>query len=195
MGLRCSLTGFTMVRMKCRSASVARANQDKPIYSAIPGYVEAARGFVRLWPAPLAPPKASQPCATSSAHAHSGASRLPCYIEATAQSQRNHRRRRVQCCRKLSLGSVDSSIEMDATLGLQEGDSNDMRVGRVLPTLTMGHGRPPVQALAEPVTLGAQFVQHMALVPVVAWQPGDSPLGDQGQPARRPLTAALIERR
>ena len=183
MGLRRGPTGFMLVRTKCRSASVARADQNKPIYSAIPGYLEAARGFARLWPAPLTPPKAGQPCATSSAHAHSGASRSPCYDKATAQSRRNHQRRHVRRCRKLRLGSVDSGIDMDATLGLREGDSNDMRVGRVLPTLTMGHGRPPAQALAEPVMPGAQFIQHMAPVPVVAWQPGDSPLGDQGQPA------------
>ncbi len=183
VGLQCSPTGFTLVWTKCRSASVTRADQDKPIYSAIPGYLEATRGFARLRPAPLVPPMASQPCAASSAHMHSGASRLPCYIEATVQSRCNHWQRRVQHCRKLSLGSVDSGIDMDATLGLREGDSDDMRVGRVLPALTMGHGRPPAQALAEPATPGAQFVQHMAPVPVLARQPGDPPLGDQGQPA------------
>ena len=58
-----------------------------------------------------------------------------------------------------------------------------MRVGKVMTTLTMGHGHPPVQALAELMTPGAQFVQHMAPVPVVARQPGDPPLGDQGQQA------------
>ncbi len=77
---------------------------------------------------------------------------------------------------------MDSGIDMDATLGLREDASNDMRVGKVPPTLTMGHGRPPAQALAEPVTPGAQFMQHMAPVPLLAQQPGDPPLGDHGQP-------------
>ncbi len=140
MGLQRGPTGFMLVQTKCRSAQVARADQDKPLYSAIPGYLEAAQGFARLWPALLAPPKAGQPCAASSTHAHSGVSWLPCNVKATEQSRCNRQRCRVRCCRKLSLGSVDSGIDMDATLGLREGDSNDMRVGRVLPMLTMGHG-------------------------------------------------------
>ncbi len=195
MGLRHSPTGFTLVWTKCRSASVACADQDKPIYSAIPGYLAAVRCFARLWPATLAPPMASQPCATNSIDVYSGASRSLCNIKVTMQSWCSHRRHRVRRCRKLSLGSVDSGIDMDATLGLWEDASDDMRVGRVPPTLTMGHGRPPAQAPAEPATLGAQFVQHMAPVPVLAQQPVDPPLGDHGQPARRPLTAAQIERR
>ncbi len=59
----------------------------------------------------------------------------------------------------------------------------------------MGHGRLLVQALAEPVTPGAQFIQHMAPVLVLARQPGDPPLGNQGLTTKRPLTAAQIERR
>ncbi len=96
------------------------------------------------------------------------------------QSRRNCRRRQVRRCRKLSLGSVDSGIDMtlDATLGLQTSTDDNMRVGKVMPTLTMGHGHPPAQALAEPATPGAQFVQHMAPVPVLARQPGDPPLGN-----------------
>ncbi len=75
---------------------------------------------------------------------------------------------------------MDSGIDMnlDVTLGLQQFKDDNMRMGKVTPTLTMGHGCPPVQALAEPATPGAQFVQHMALVPVLAQQPGDPPLGD-----------------
>ncbi len=82
---------------------------------------------------------------------------------------------------------MDSRIELDAPAGLRD-DANDpesnMRVGKVTPMLTMGHGRPPAQALAEPPTPGAQFVQHMAPVPVVAYQPGDAPLDDQGHVVR-----------
>ncbi len=81
---------------------------------------------------------------------------------------------------------MDSGIDMnlDATLGLRMSTDNDMRMGKVTPTLTMGHGRPLAQALAEPAMPGAQFVQHMAPVPVLAWQPGDPPLGNQGQMAK-----------
>ncbi len=70
---------------------------------------------------------------------------------------------------------MDSGIDLDVTSGHWTSTStdDDMRVGRVLPTLTLGHGRPPAQALAEPVTPGAQFMQHMAPVPVLARQPGD----------------------
>ncbi len=64
-----------------------------------------------------------------------------------------------------------------------------------MPTLTMGHGHPPAQALAELATPGAQFIQHMAPVLVLVQQPGDPLLGNQGPMAKRPLTAAQIERR
>ena len=197
MGLRCGLAGLTLVKTKHGCSAMARAHQDKPVYSAIPGYLEAAQGFARLRPVTLAPPMASQPSAASATDAHPGASRLPCANQIAMQSQHNCRQRQVRRCWKLSLGSVDSSIDLDATLGHQTSTStdNDMRVGRVLPTLTLGHGCPPVQVLAELATPGAQFVQHMAPVPVLARQPGDPPLGDQGQQVRRPLTAAQIERR
>ena len=82
---------------------------------------------------------------------------------------------------------MDSGIELDVTVGLRDDaniTNNDMRVGKVTPTLTMGHGQLPAQALAEPATPGAQFVQHMAPVPVVAYQPGDAPLDDQGHMVR-----------
>ena len=81
---------------------------------------------------------------------------------------------------------MDSGIDMtlDATLGLRTSTDDDMRMGKVMPTLMMGHGRPPAQALAELVTPGAQFVQHMAPVPVLARQPGNPPLGNQGQTAK-----------
>ena len=186
MGLRRGPAGLTLVKTKCGRSAMARAHQDKPIYSAIPGYLEAARGFARLRPATLAPPTASQSSAASTMDAHPGVSRSPCANQIAAQSRRNRRRRRVRCCRKLSLGSVDSGIDLDATLGHRTSTSTDdnMRVGRVPPTLTLGHGRLPAQALAEPATPGAQFVQHMAPVPVLAQQPGDPPLGDQGQQVR-----------
>ncbi len=86
-------------------------------------------------------------------------------------------------------------MTLDVTLGLRTSTDDDMRVGKVTPTLMMGHGHPPVQVLAEPVTPGAQFIQHMAPVLVLARQPGDPPLGNQGLTAKQPLTAAQIERR
>ncbi len=104
---------------------MACADQDKPIYSAIPGYLEAARGFVRLWPAMLMPPTVGQPC-TSSTDAHSSVSQSPCTVKVATQSWCNCRQCRVQHCQKLTLGSVDSGIDMDATLGLREDASNDM---------------------------------------------------------------------
>ena len=185
VGLRRSLAGLTLVKTKRGCSAMAHA-QDKPIYSAIPGYLEAARGFARLRPVTLAPPTASQSSAASATDAHPGASRSPCTNQIAAQSWRNHRWCRVRRCRKLSLGSVDSGIDLDATSGHRTSTSTDydIRVGQVPPTLTLGHGRPPAQALAEPATPGAQFVQHMALVPVRARQPGDPPLGDPGQQVR-----------
>ncbi len=197
MGLPRSPTGLTLVKMQRGCSPMACAHQDKPVYSAIPGYLEAVRGFARLQPATLVPQTASQQSAASATDAYPGVSRSPCTDQVAAQSRRNCRQRQVRRCWKLSLGSVDSGIDLDATLGHRTSTStdDDMRVGRVPPTLTLGHGCPPVQALAELVTPGAQFVQHMAPVPVLARQPGDPPLGDQGQQVRRPLTAAQIERR
>ncbi len=81
--------------------------------------------------------------------------------------------------------SIDSGIdlELDAETGLWQLDSDDnMCVGKVVLTLMMGHGCPLAQALTEPAMPGAQFVQHMALVPVLAQQPGDPPLVEQGGP-------------
>ena len=181
VGLRRGPTGYTLVQAKRRCSSVACANQGDAVFSAIPGYLAAARGFARLRPAALAPPEASQLDAAESAHTHSGATRSPCNLTVAPQSWRNCRWHRVRHCRKLSLGSVDSGIELDVTVGLRDDaniTNNDMRVGKVTPTLTMGHGQLPAQALAEPATPGAQFVQHMAPVPVVAYQPGDPPLDD-----------------
>ncbi len=86
-------------------------------------------------------------------------------------------------------------MTLDATTGLQTSTDDNMRIGKVTPTFTMGHGHPPVQALAEPATPGAQFIQNMALVLVLARQPGDPPLGNQGPTTKRPLTAAQIEHR
>ncbi len=69
-----------------------------------------------------------------------------------------------------------------------------MCVGKVVPTLTIGHGRPPAQVLAEAAMPGAQSIQHTALVPVVARFPGDPPLmGELSTPAHQQLTPAQIE--
>ncbi len=198
VGLRCGPTGYTLVRAKCRCSTVAHADQGDAVFSAINGYLAAARGFARLRPAALAPPEASQPDAAESTHTHSGVTRSPCNLAVAPQSRRNHQRHRLRRCRKLSLGSVDSGIELDAPAGLRDDTNNtesNMRVGKVMLMLTMGHGQLPAQALAEPAMPGAQFVQHMAPVPVVAYQPGDAPLDDQGRVVRRPLTAAQINRR
>ncbi len=183
--MQCGLAGLTLVKTKHRRSAMAHAHQDKPIYSAIPGYLEAARSFARLRPATLAPHSASQPSAACAMDAHPGVPRSPCADQIAAQSRRNHRRRQVRRCWKLSLGSVDSGIDLDATSGHRTSTStdDDMRVGRVPPTLTLGHGHLPAQALAEPATPGAQFVQHMAPVPVLTRQPGDPPLGNQGHQA------------
>ena len=122
---------------------MAYADQGDAVFSAIPGYLVAARGFARLRPAALVPPEASQPDALESAHTHSGVTRLPCNLAVALQSRRNRQRRRIWRCWKLSLGSVDSGIELDAPAGLRD-NANDtesnMRVGKVMPTLTMGHG-------------------------------------------------------
>ncbi len=189
MGLRHSPAGLTLVKMSCGESQVAGANQSDIIFSAIPGYMEAARGFARLRPATLVPPEASRPEAPRSAHAHPSAAQSPCSDEVGAQSQCNRRQRRLRRCRKLSVGLADSGIDVDAAIGLQsstESTDDSMRVGRVLPTLTMGHGRPPAQALAELATPGTQFIQHMAPVPVLAAQPGDPPHAIPGQVPKRP---------
>ncbi len=122
---------------------MARADQGDTVFSAIPGYLAAVRGFARLRPAALAPPEASQLDAAESTHAHSCATRSPCNLAVAPQSRRNHRQRRVRRCRTLRLGSVDSGIEMDVAAGFRDNANNtdnNMRVGKVMPTLTMGHG-------------------------------------------------------
>ncbi len=198
VGLRHGPAGPTLVKTTCGVSQVACADQSDVIFSAIPGYMEAARGFARLAPAALAPSKASQPDTAATSDTHPSAARSPCSGQVGTQSRRNRRRRRVRRCRKLSMGSVDSGIDTDLSLGLRastDSTNGDMRIGKVTPMLTMGHRRPPAQVLAEPVTPGAQFVQHMAPVPMLASQPGDPPLGIQGQAPKRPLTAAQIKRR
>ncbi len=192
VGLRLGPAGYTLVIKACRCAVVASADQDQPLFDTIPGYLVAMQGFARLTSAMLAPPKASQPSTLESTIPHPDATRLTSNDAVAAQSRHNRRRHRVRHCRKLSLGSVDSGVDMTlyATLGLRTSTDNNMCMGKVTLTLTMGHGHPPVQALAEPVTPGAQFVQHMAPLPVT---PGDPPLGNQGQTAKQPLTAAQIE--
>ncbi len=197
VGLRLGPAGYALVKTTRRRVSVACADQDQPIFSAISGYLAATRGFARLRPAALAPPKASQPDAPKSANTHPDATRLADDDTVVPQSQRNHRWHHIRRCRKLSLRSGDSGIDLDldAPLGLRQSKNGDMRMGKVPPTLTMGHRHPPAQALMEPVMPGAQFVQQMALVPVLTQRPGDPPLGEQGGLARRPLMAAQIERR
>ncbi len=61
MGLRLGPVGYMLVKKARRHAVVASANQDQPLFDAIPGYLVAAQGFARLMPATLAPPKAGQP--------------------------------------------------------------------------------------------------------------------------------------
>ncbi len=170
VGLRLGPAGYTLVKKACRCTVVASADQDQPIFDAIPGYLAAARGFARLTSATLTPPKASQPSAPELTFPHPDATRSTSNDAVAMQSQRNRWRCRVRRCRKLSLGSADSGIDMtlDATIGLRTSTDDDMHIGKVTPTLTMGHGHLPVQALAEPVTPNAQFVQHMAPVLVLA---------------------------
>ncbi len=197
MGLRLGPAGYMLVKKARRRAVVASANQDKPIFDAIPGYLVAVRGFARLTSATFVPPKASQPSTPESTFPHPDASRSTSNDAVAAQSRRNHQWCQVRRCQKLSLGSADSVIDMtlDATTGFRTSTDDDMRIGKVMPTLTMGHGHLLAQVLAEPVTPGAQFIQHMAPVPVLVRQPGDPPLGNQGPTTKQPLTAAQIERR
>ena len=179
MGLRLGPAGYMLVKKAHRRAVVASADQDQPIFDTIPGYL------ARFCEAHVSNPRApkGQPAE------HPGVD-IP-----TSQCVPVDKQHQVRCCRKLSLGSVDSGIDMtlDATTGLRTSTDDDMRIGKVTPTLTMGHGHPPAQALAELTTPGAQFVQHMAPVPVLVRQPGDPPLGNQGPMAKRSLTAAQIE--
>ena len=164
---------------------VASANQDKPIFDAIPGYLAAVRGFARLTSATLMPPKASQLSTPESTFSHPDASRSMSNDTVAVQSRRNRRQRQVRRCQKLSLGSADSGIDMalDVTTGLQTSTDDDMRIGKVTPTLTMGHGCLPAQVLAEPATPGAQFVQHMAPVPVLGTHPWGTKDRQQSDPS------------
>ncbi len=93
MGLRHGPTGLTLVKTQRGESQVAHADQGDVVFSAIPGYLAAVRGFARLRPAMLAPPEASQPDTAGTSHAHSGASHSPCSDQAAAQSRRNRRRR------------------------------------------------------------------------------------------------------
>ncbi len=184
--------------MSHRHVSVACADQDNTVFSAIPGYLGAAQGFAWLQPAALAAPEAGQPDAPKSADMHSNMTQSAGGDDVIPQSQCNHQRCCIGHCRKLSLGSVDSGIDVDLDAQpelWQHETDDDMCVGKVVPTLTMGHGRLPAQVLAEPAMPGAQFIQHMAPVPVLTHHPGDPPL--EWEPANPPchqLTAAQIER-
>ncbi len=117
VGLRLGPAGYTLVKKAHRCTVVASADQDKPIFDAIPGYLAAARGFARLTSATLVPPEASQPSTPESTFPHPGASWSTSNDMVAAQSRHNRQQRRVRHCRKLSLGSADSGIDMalDAT--------------------------------------------------------------------------------
>ncbi len=177
---------------------MARADQGDVVFNAIPGYLEATRGFARLQPAALAAPKASQMDAPTPSNAHSNetwSAGSGCAIP--QQSRCNCQRHRIRCCWKLSLGSTDLGIALGTDMATDNRQANladNMRVGKVVPTLTMGHGRPLAQALAEPATPGAQFVQHTAPLPEVAHYPGDPPLvGELSTPPRHQLMPAQIK--
>ena len=176
---------------------VAHAGQGNTLFSAIPGYLEATWGFAQLQPAVLAAPTASQLDAPNPPNVHSDKTRLVGGNCTISQSQRNHRQRCIRHCRKLSLGSTDSGIdlEIDVAGGNWQLNTDDaMRVGKVVPMLTMGHGCPPAQALAEPAMPGIQVIQHMAPMSVLAHHPGDPPLvGEQGSPPHCQLSVAQIK--
>ncbi len=168
-------------------------------FSAIPGYLEATRGFAWLQLAALATPTACQLNAPIPSDVHSNKTQSAGSDCAAPQSQRNCRRCCIRCCRKLSLGSTDLRIDLgiDAAADNRQANPDDiMCVGKVVPTLTMGHGCPLAQALVEPAMPGAQFVQHAALVPVLAHHPGDPLLvGEQSAPACCQPTTAQIKHR
>ncbi len=113
VGLQLSLTGYALVRTSRRCVLVACADQDHTVFSAIPGYLAATQGFAWLQPAALVAPDASQPDAPKSADAHSDMTRLAGGNAVVLQSWRNRWWHRVRHCRKLSLGSVDSGIDLD----------------------------------------------------------------------------------
>ena len=85
--------GYMLVKKARRRTVVASANQDKPIFDAIPGYLVAARGFARLMSATLMPPKASQPSTPELTFPHPDASRSTSNGTVATQSWRNRRRR------------------------------------------------------------------------------------------------------
>ncbi len=90
VGLRFGPVGYTLVKKACRRAVVASANQDNPIFDAIPGYLAATRGFARLTSAMLVPPKARQPSAPESTIPHPDVTQLTNNDAVAAQSWRNH---------------------------------------------------------------------------------------------------------
>ncbi len=92
VGLRLSPAGYTLVKKARRHAVVASADQDQPLFDAIPGYLVAVRGFARLTSAMLMPPKASQPSAPESTIPHPDATRSTSNDAVAMQSRHNHRR-------------------------------------------------------------------------------------------------------
>ena len=96
VGLRLGPVGYTLVKKACRHAVVASADQDQPIFDAIPGYLAAARDFARLMSATLMPPKAGQPSALELTIPHPDATRSTSNDAVAAQSRHNHWWRRVR---------------------------------------------------------------------------------------------------
>ncbi len=140
MGLRNGLSGYTLVLTACQRVQVAHADQGDTIFSAIPGYLEAMRGFAWIRPATLAAPKAGQsnhPCLT---YVNSNTRSASGDCATWRQTRRNHRRRHLRCWRKLSRESADSGVGLDNDKEQDRTTNANMRVGKVTPTLTMGHG-------------------------------------------------------
>ncbi len=81
-----------LVKKACRRVAVASADQDQPLFDTIPGYLAATRGFVRLRPATLTPPKAGQLSAPESTIMHPDATRSTSNDTVATQSRRNHQR-------------------------------------------------------------------------------------------------------
>ncbi len=164
MGLRRSPTGYMLVRTTRITLYLVPFLVTWQRHEALPGFSQQ-----RSWP--------QRP--VSWTNVHSNATQSAGGDAVVPQSRHNRRRRHVRCYQKLSLGSIDSGIDMtnDAQPEFWRNKTDDdMHVGKVTLTLTMGHGRPPAQALAEPATPGAPFIQHMAPFPLLTHRPGDPPL-------------------
>ncbi len=98
VGLQLGPAGYTLVKTACRRTVVASADQDQPLFDAIPGYLAATRGFARLMPATLAPPKAGQPSTPELTIMHPDVTRSTSNDAVATQSWSNCQRRRVRRC-------------------------------------------------------------------------------------------------